>query len=134
MRKLKFPKESRLLKNEQFRTVLNRRVTASDGLLIIFACENQCGYPRLGISISKSVGSALCRNRFKRLIREAWRLNQQQIPQGCDYLIMASARFSQMVEIESGKQAVKKLTLEQVQKSLLGLIKEIGQSGRIKLE
>jgi len=134
MERLKFSKKSRLLKNGQFRRVLNRRVTATNELLTIFACENGLGYPRVGISISSSIPLASCRNRLKRLIREAWRLNQKQIPAGCDYVVMASARFLKNAELEGAKQVVKKLTFLQVEKALTELIKDIGQSGRLKVE
>ena len=130
----KFPKKARLLKNEQFRRVLKRKVYASDGLLTIFSAENDIELSRIGISVSRTAGKANLRNRLKRLIREAWRLNQDKIPAGCDYLVMMSSRFLKSKESAANKEIVKSLKLEQVEKSLLNLIKDIGQSGKLKLE
>ena len=130
----KFPKKARLLKNEQFKRVLKRGVYASDGLLTIFAAENSSEISRIGISVSRTAGKANLRNRLKRLIREAWRLNQEQIPAGCDFLVMMSSKFLKSEETAGKKESVMNLKLDQVEKSLLELIKDIGQSGKLKLE
>lgn len=78
----------KLLKNTQFQAVLARRLRAKNSLLVLNLLENDCGHPRLGISITKKCKSAVTRNRFKRLIREVFRQNQNEIPQNYDYLIM----------------------------------------------
>ena len=134
MKRLTFPKSARLLNNGQFRTVLGRKVAASGRLLTLFVAENECGHPRLGVSIGRTAGTAVVRNRLKRLVREAYRLNQQQIPQGWDYVVMLSPRFLRQLKSETGKAAVKNLTFEQVENSFLTLIEEIGQSERIKVK
>lgn len=43
----------------------------------------------MGITVSKKTGSAVKRNRVKRLIREFFRLNKSYFPQGYDILIVA---------------------------------------------
>jgi len=94
-----FPKEKRLVSNRQFKAVLarGRRLStrlgegpsrSREGLLTLYIAENNCGYPRLGISVKKSCGNAVVRNRLKRLLREVFRQSQDGIPAGFDYLIM----------------------------------------------
>ncbi len=43
---------------------------------------------RIVVSIGKRCGNAVMRNRIRRRIREAYRLQQRQFPQGLDILIM----------------------------------------------
>ncbi|OHB76044.1 MAG: ribonuclease P protein component [Planctomycetes bacterium RBG_16_55_9] len=90
MKRFSFPKKKRLVGNRQFTAVLARRRRFSDGLLTLYVAENDCGYSRLGVSIGKSAGKAAVRNRLKRLLREAFRQNQEQIPSGWDYVLMLS--------------------------------------------
>ncbi len=42
---------------------------------------------RFGVSIVKKTGTAVKRNRFRRLAREAFRLNQNRIKDGIDIIV-----------------------------------------------
>ena len=88
-----FSKEKRLLKNQDFRTVLGRRICVSDGLLKLYIARNDLAIARLGISVGKSCGKAVVRNRLKRLVREAFRQNPKNIPTGFDYVVMISPKW-----------------------------------------
>ncbi len=98
-----FPKKKRLVSNRQFKAVLSRGRRLSNGLLTLYMAENNCGYPRLGVSVSKSCGNAVVRNRLKRLLREAFRQSQDRIPAGFDYLLMISPQW--LKKTSTGKAA-----------------------------
>jgi ribonuclease P protein component len=84
----RFPKQLRLRTAAEFARVYQRRCTASDHLLLVFVADNGLGHPRLGLSVSRKVGNAVIRNRWKRLIREAFRLSRPQLPQGLDVIVI----------------------------------------------
>lgn len=132
MRRFSFPKKKRLVSNRQFKAVLARGRRLSNGLLTLYMAENDCGYPRLGISVGKSRGNAVMRNRLKRLLREAFRQSQEQIPAGFDYLIMISPQWSPAAPPCVGRRGgrkesdtpkdVRQLAFEQVKASFLALV------------
>ena len=122
MKQFFFSKKKRLASNKQFEAVLARKVRVANGLLVLYAAENDCGYPRLGISVGKSCGGAVERNRLKRLLREAFRQSQDRIPPGFDYLLMISPQLSKKLNKSiNSKEAVRQLKLEQVKASFLAL-------------
>jgi ribonuclease P protein component len=45
--------------------------------------------PRLGVTVTKKVGGAVQRNRVKRLVREAFRLDPTLLPKGVDLVVVA---------------------------------------------
>ena len=94
MKRLFFRKKQHLISNEQFREVLSRKCPAQNGLARIYVTENDCQFPRIGISVSKTCGNAVLRNRIKRLARQAFRANQHDIPQEYDYLLIFSLKMS----------------------------------------
>ena len=119
-----FPKSGRLLANRQFRAVYARRLSARDELLVVHACENDFGRPRIGISIGKSCGTAVVRNRLKRLLREAFRQNKRLIPTGFDYVVSMSYKFRSQTQEEA-----KQPTFEQIRDSFIALAARVAGPG-----
>jgi len=83
-----FPTSLRLRRSGDFQRVYRQRCTVADGHLLVFGCENGLPHARLGLSVSRKVGNAVVRNRWKRRLREAFRLNQDQMPPGMDLVIV----------------------------------------------
>ena len=127
MRCFSFPKSKRLVRSRQFKDVLDRCLRISDRVLTLYMVQNDCGYPRLGGSVGKFWGNAVMRNRLKRLLREAFRQSQDQIPAGFDYVLMISRNCGKS-DKSSPKEAVRQLTFEQVRASLLALVNKAGRS------
>jgi ribonuclease P protein component len=83
----RFPKSARLVRQKDFDRVFVTGAVASDSVLVIHGCSNDQGSPRLGLSVSKRVGNSPERNRWKRLIREAFRKQKYQLPQALDLVV-----------------------------------------------
>jgi len=131
LKQFSFPKSKRIVSNERFKAILARKLCFSNGLLRLYIAENDCGYPRLGVSVGKSCGNAVVRNRLKRVLREAFRQSRDRIPAGFDYLLMISPRWAKELDKSaSPKQAVKQLTFEKVKASFLALVTQaVGKIG-----
>ncbi len=83
-----FPKAIRLLSRGDFRRVYERRCWLGDDLLRMAGRLSQSSHPRLGLAVSRQVGSAVVRNRWKRLIREAFRQARADLPPGLDFIVI----------------------------------------------
>jgi len=136
LKRLTLPKTKRLTSNQQFKAVLDRGRRAGDGLLTLYAASNCCGYPRVGISVGKSSGNAVVRNRLKRLLRETFRRSQDRIPQSFDYVLMISTALSRKLKRPRTRNATSRdpkrpdgrpgplpaLTSRRMQESFLSLV------------
>ena len=120
MKRFSFSKNKRLVSNSQFQDVLARGRRLSDGRLIICIAENDCGHPRLGVSVGKSQGNAVVRNRLKRIVREVFRQSQEQIPAGLDYVVMIAARRPKKKDT---REKIILPTFEQIRNSFLTLVR-----------
>jgi ribonuclease P protein component len=76
----RFPKSARLLRSSDFDRVFASRASAADAGLVLYGLENEFGHPRLGLAASRRYGPATTRNRWKRVVREAFRLLQHELP------------------------------------------------------
>jgi ribonuclease P protein component len=79
-----------LLAPAQYQRVFRHcEVKAGDRFVTVLACSNTLAHPCLGTTVSiKNAGNSVKRNRIKRVIRESFRLHQQQLV-GWDLVVLA---------------------------------------------
>jgi ribonuclease P protein component len=82
-----FSKSAHLRKPAEFERVYDKKTYLSDGVLVVNAAGNELGMTRLGLSISRKYGPAVVRNRWKRLIREAFRKSRGDMAAGLDLVV-----------------------------------------------
>ena len=83
----RFLQKHHLKSPREFDIVYAARQSISDDCLILYAKENTLGYSRVGLSVGKKLGSAVARNRYKRCLREAFRLCRQELQGNCDHVL-----------------------------------------------
>ena len=103
--------------NHIFRRLYARGENAVGRFVVVYAKRNGARENRLGITTGTKLGRAVDRNRARRRIREAYRLNESRLKQGWDIVIVART-----AAIDGDFQELQKSFLQQCKK--LRLLKE----------
>lgn len=74
--------------NTEFQKVLKSGKWFGAECVVIYVLPNNKEENRIGVAVGKKAGKSVVRNRLKRLIREAYRLNKEQIAGGFDIVIV----------------------------------------------
>ena len=77
-----------LKKNFEFKRVLSRGKCINGKFLAIYIFPNKLNRLRVGFAISKKAGKAHDRNRIRRLIRENYRLIENELKPGLDIVFV----------------------------------------------
>jgi len=81
IKRLTFEPRKRLHQPAEFRDVKRSGKKFADAFFSLSVLANHESFPRLGLSIAtRTFGTAVARNRIKRLTRESFRLNQHSLP------------------------------------------------------
>jgi|SRR5579883_874383 ribonuclease P protein component len=115
----RFTAADRVRKPDDFRRAYRRGRSASDSSMVVYALANDLARCRLGLSVSRRVGNAVVRNRWKRLLREAFRTSRNALPQGVDLVVVPRA-------------AQQPPTLAEVKQALVALASQAAKSRRGK--
>lgn len=131
MSDLRFTKSQHIRSKADFERVYSLKCKAADGVLLIFVARNDGPCTRIGLSVSKKHGGAVIRNRLKRLLREAFRLEQHQIPSNLDLILIplskerASLAAYQESLVKTTRRLVRRLPPVPVGDSTSGVQNEV---------
>ena len=103
-----FPKTRHLRHADDFARVYARKQRAGDEHLLIFADVSLQKLTRIGLSVSEKHGHAVRRVRIKRLLREAYRLQQHEIGEGLDLILIP--RVGSGAELKDYRESLVRLT------------------------
>lgn len=78
-----------LKKNREFTKVFDKGNSVADRLLVLYTMPNSKTLTRFGFTVSKKVGKAVTRNRFKRILREICRNHNDNFKTGFDCVVIA---------------------------------------------
>ena len=78
-----------LKKNREFQLVYKQGTSCAHRVLVLYVEKNQVGRKRSGISVSKKVGNSVVRHHLARLIRESFRLHEEEFQCGMDVVVIA---------------------------------------------
>lgn len=79
-----YPKLVRLRTRRQFQRMAHQSTRHVGNWMIIDARQNNNSLTKLGITATKRYGKSTIRNRFKRIVREAFRLCRHKLKAGVD--------------------------------------------------
>ncbi|MCB2228558.1 MAG: ribonuclease P protein component [Desulfarculaceae bacterium] len=88
---LGYPKTARLAKRSQYLAAQKQPGRLHGRRLLLLYHPNRLGLTRLGITATRRVANAVGRNRFKRLVREAYRQRRAALPPGWDLVVIAKS-------------------------------------------
>ena len=100
--------DERLKKSSQFSQVYKKGKSDVTKFMVMYYLENGLDHNRIGFIASKKVGNSVVRNRSKRLMKEAFRLNSDNLKKGYDIIFIARVKIGTAVYSEAEK-SVKKL-------------------------
>jgi ribonuclease P protein component len=112
-----FSRTARIRKSPEFKRVFDARCSAANNVLIVFAIPNGLTHSRLGLSVSRKAGNAVIRNRWKRLIREAFRKTRTGFSETFDLVVIPQRNTAPP-------------TVQTVISSLQKLVNKIAQRGK----
>ncbi|MGL5692828.1 MAG: ribonuclease P protein component [Peptostreptococcaceae bacterium] len=110
---MNFMRTQGLKKDSDFRKVYKHGKSFANKHLVMYILNNKSEDSRIGISVSKKVGKAITRNKVRRRMKEAYRLNiDENIKKGYDIVFIA-------------RVAIKDVSYQDVEKSMKHLVRKL---------
>ena len=95
-------RSEKLKQNWEFRRLYNRGKCVATQAFILYFAKGKHGRVRLGITAGKKIGTAVNRNRAKRVITAAFDTVSPNIKKGYDFVIVARGRILAMKSTQVG--------------------------------
>lgn len=78
--------------NREFRYAYRKGAKVVTDYLVFYSYNNRQSLNKLGITVSASLGKAVCRNRIKRLIRAAYSARKDELKKGNNIIVVARGK------------------------------------------
>ena len=92
MKEFALKKFERIRRSVEFEEIFKKGEKRHTENFLVILHPNQQKLRRLGIVVGKKAGTAVERNRIKRLVREFFRLNKAHFPESVDLLFVAKRK------------------------------------------
>ncbi len=90
-------REQRVKKNKEFQEIFKKGTSFANRQFVLYILKKDDAQPfRIGISVSKKIGNAVCRNQIKRYVRQAFLELKDDVQENRDYLIIARKPAAEM--------------------------------------
>lgn len=87
-------KTESLVHSRNFKKIYAKGKNILDSFIVIYYIRNNLDINRLGIVVNKKVGKAVIRNKVRRLIKENFRLIENELKTGYDIVIVSRVKAS----------------------------------------
>ncbi len=108
-------KSTTLTASPEFERVYRNGSVYRGRLFSVHALPNTIGEPRLGLSVSKKVGTAVKRNKVRRRLKEVFRTSAKRLPDNLDFVI-------------SARPAAAEASFEELNEEFSRLVRRFGKS------
>lgn len=89
MNRATLPKSERLKKKHDFKAIFQKGIRIRGSTLSIQVLRKNENERRVAFTTKKKIGTSVCRNRAKRLLREAYRRHSNCFPDNIDIVLIA---------------------------------------------
>ena len=89
-----------LNRNGDFLRLYHRGKSYTNPALVVYLQKNRAGICRIGITVSKKLGNAVCRNRCKRVIRAAYTELEPYLAGNYDFVFVARSKTKDLKSTE----------------------------------
>jgi len=107
-----FRKTEHLTRKKEFERVFDEGTVFKNNEVVLYVVPNDFQHSRLGLVVSKKVGNSPRRNRAKRLLREAYRLNKHLLKMHVDIIAIPRHPFSSDLKLSDIEDGFKNLLIK----------------------